>query len=333
VTQKSSIGVWLGRLSGARAGLVAVFAVVVLGTLALIVVRGTMDHSPERTTHSSAGELARRAPPKPELNLVKPLTPNEAFQRNLLVAAVQGPIEQPRAFVLPSGAGLDLSRRKAVDCLTAAVYYEAGGESAQGKQAVAQVVLNRVRHPAYPSSVCGVVYQGSERATGCQFTFTCDGSLRRQASAGGWLVARGIAEAALAGAIEPSVGTATHFHTVWVVPYWASSLQKITTVGAHIFYRFPGFWGKRSAFSDAYAGETALTEAPVGLVAPVVDELITPPSVIDPALSPSGTLVSNEGQLVLPDESPVLHVDKERGALIVDDAASSLSIDAAPPEQ
>ncbi|WP_398286925.1 cell wall hydrolase [Sphingomonas daechungensis] len=63
--------------------------------------------------------------------------------------------------------------------MTSAVYYEAGQESLDGQRAVAQVVLNRVRHPAFPANVCGVVYEGSTRATGCQFTFTCDGSLMR----------------------------------------------------------------------------------------------------------------------------------------------------------
>src|SRR3546814_17339709 len=69
-----------------------------------------------------------------------------------------------------------------MDCLTAAIYYEAAQESESGKRGVAQVVLNRARHPAFPSSICGVVYQGSERKTGCQFTFTFDGSLARKPS-------------------------------------------------------------------------------------------------------------------------------------------------------
>lgn len=123
-----------------------------------------------------------------------------------------------------------------------------------GQRAVAQVVLNRVRHPAYPHSVCGVVFQGSERATGCQFTFTCDGSLARPRNAVGWNRALGVAAAALAGYVERSVGTATHYHTVWVFPYWQSSLTKITTVGAHIFYRWSGSWGTPAAFTASYSG-------------------------------------------------------------------------------
>jgi spore germination cell wall hydrolase CwlJ-like protein len=69
--------------------------------------------------------------------------------------------------------------------MTQAVYYEAAYEPLQGRRAVAQVVLNRVRHPAFPNSVCGVVYQGSNQRV-CQFSFTCDGSLNRKPSAAAW---------------------------------------------------------------------------------------------------------------------------------------------------
>ena len=144
-------------------------------------------------------------------------------------------------------------RRSAIDCLTAAVYYEAASETITGQRAVAQVVLNRMRHPAYPSSVCGVVFQGSHRATGCQFTFTCDGSLRRRPSASGWLRARSVATAALSGYVEPAVGHATHYHTTYVVPYWSSSLTKMRTVGSHIFYRWSGSNGTPRAFVNRYA--------------------------------------------------------------------------------
>ncbi|MEO5971761.1 MAG: cell wall hydrolase, partial [Sphingomicrobium sp.] len=145
------------------------------------------------------------------------------------------------------------TRARALECLTNAVYYEAGNESADVQKAVAQVVLNRVRHPAFPASVCGVVYQGSTRATGCQFTFTCDGSLLRRPAAAGWAQARKVAETALAGAVHAPVGTATHYHTNYVVPYWASSLVKNAISGAHIFYRWSGGWGRPPAFAQRYA--------------------------------------------------------------------------------
>ncbi|MDP5103072.1 MAG: cell wall hydrolase, partial [Erythrobacter sp.] len=90
-----------------------------------------------------------------------------------------------------------LTHARAQECLAQAVWYEAASESEAGQRAVAQVVLNRVAHPSWPASVCGVVYQGSERSTGCQFTFTCDGSLARRPSGTGWARAQRIAADAL----------------------------------------------------------------------------------------------------------------------------------------
>lgn len=125
-------------------------------------------------------------------------------------------------------------------CLAQAISYEAGNESIAGQEAVAQVVINRLRHPAFPKSICGVVYQGSMRKTGCQFTFTCDGSLRRPRSAQSMAIAMEIAKRVLAGSTSPLVRGATHYHADYVAPYWAPSLVKIATIGAHIFYRMPG---------------------------------------------------------------------------------------------
>jgi hypothetical protein len=153
------------------------------------------------------------------------------------------------------------TRARALECLTSAVYYEAGQESTDGQRAVAQVVLNRVRHPAFPASVCGVVYQGSTRPTGCQFTFTCDGSLARQPMASAWARAREVAKAALSGAVYGPAGHATHYHANYVVPYWAASLAKNAVVGAHIFYRWAGSWGRPAAFGKRYAGKEPNTRA------------------------------------------------------------------------
>jgi hypothetical protein len=145
-------------------------------------------------------------------------------------------------------------QRRSLDCLTTAIYHEARSESEDGQRAVAQVVLNRARHPAYPNSVCGVVYQGSRRRTGCQFSFTCDGSLARRIEPGAWARARGVAEAALSGSVYEPVGLATHYHTTAVRPWWAASLTRAITVGSHIFYRWRGSWGHPLAFRQTYAG-------------------------------------------------------------------------------
>lgn len=146
----------------------------------------------------------------------------------------------------------DLTRAR--QCMTMAVYYEAASESDSGQRAVAQVVLNRVAHPSYPSTVCGVVFQGSERSTGCQFSFTCDGSLGRRASSMFWQRAARVSRASLAGSVYAPVGLSTHYHTIAINPYWASSLDHVTTIGAHRFYKWRGSAGKPGAFSFAYRG-------------------------------------------------------------------------------
>ena len=160
-----------------------------------------------------------------------------------------GPAARP---VLAAGNATD--RYRAGQCLAQAVYYEAASEGEDGMRAVAQVVLNRVSHPAWPNSVCGVVYQGSQRATGCQFTFTCDGSLARKPSAAAWMRARRVADAALGGFVFAPVGLATHYHTHAVKPYWASSLARVTDIGFHRFYRWQGPAGTRAAFASLYRG-------------------------------------------------------------------------------
>lgn len=147
------------------------------------------------------------------------------------------------------GGALEASRD--LDCLTQAAYYEARGEGRDGMRAVTQVVLNRVRHPAFPKSVCAVVYQGAGRRTGCQFSFTCNGSMRGRVNQAAWNRARDVASAALSGTVYGAVGNATHFHTTGVSPRWRSSLVRVGQVGDHLFYRFGGRSGASGAFSYA----------------------------------------------------------------------------------
>ena len=147
------------------------------------------------------------------------------------------------------GNALDASRD--LECLTQAAYYEARGEGSEGMQAVAQVVLNRARHPAFPNSVCGVVFQGAGRRTGCQFSFTCDGSMRARVNPAAWNRARDVASRALSGAVFATVGNATHFHTTGVSPGWRNSLIRVSQVGQHLFYRFGGRSGSNAAFTYA----------------------------------------------------------------------------------
>ena len=185
-----------------------------------------------------------------------------AREINALRPFAGAPINAMSPFVLRASSG---DRAQALRCLTQAIYYEAAREPLEGQRAVAQVVLNRVRHPAYPDSVCGVVFQGSARRTGCQFSFTCDGSLMWAPEPGLWRRAEKVAREALDGFVETGVGPATHYHADYVAPYWAPTLVKLTKVGAHIFYRWTGPMGEPPAFTSRYAGgERNLTPVVLG---------------------------------------------------------------------
>ncbi|MDZ4373222.1 MAG: cell wall hydrolase [Phenylobacterium sp.] len=151
-------------------------------------------------------------------------------------------------------------RRSDLECLTSAVYYEARGESPRGQAAVAQVVLNRVKHRAYPASVCGVVYQGANRK-GCQFSFACDGSMRKRREPLAWDRARDVASRALAGVARADIGGATHFHTTSVSPFWAPQMLRVANVGTHVFYRFAPYGAKRAASPAAPVLERAVMTA------------------------------------------------------------------------
>ena len=150
-----------------------------------------------------------------------------------------------------------LESSRELECLSEAVYYEARGETPSGQAAVAQVVLNRVRHPSFPKSICGVVFQGAYHRTGCQFSFACDGSMRRTREAGAWNRAQKVAARALSGSVMTEVGAATHFHTTGVAPGWGPRLMRVAQVGMHVFYRFGGRSGAPDAFSRTPRPSTA----------------------------------------------------------------------------
>ncbi len=181
------------------------------------------------------------------------LTPEEAQKRNAAIPSAKsvGPAAKPFRIALADSENYV----QALDCMTAGIYYEAANEPLEGQRAVAQVVINRSRNLAYPHNICAVVYQGWERSTGCQFSFTCNGSLRRPPVPALWQRARRVAEMALAGLVYAPVGLATHYHADYVLPYWAPTLVKQVTIGRHIFYRWPGSWGTPRSFVAGYAGK------------------------------------------------------------------------------
>lgn len=175
----------------------------------------------------------------------------DAIQADLGQDGYDGP--RPLGVALRTASAGD--RERGLQCLTQAIYYEAGLEPEAGQRAVAQVILNRVRHPDYPNSICGVVYQGSERATGCQFTFTCDGALARSPAPAIFARARRYATEAIDGRAFGDVGYATHYHTFEVWPYWGRSLTMTNMIGRHIFHRLRGRGGAPGFFTARYAGQ------------------------------------------------------------------------------
>lgn len=144
-------------------------------------------------------------------------------------------------FASLTSSRLELAEREKTDleCLSEAVYYEARSESVRGQMAVAEVIMNRAADGRFPNSICGVVYQGQYRDTGCQFTFTCDGSLGRKPRGRAWDRAKAVAVHVQMGLSTPITNQATHYHTDYVDPYWSAGLIVTAQLGSHIFYRFP----------------------------------------------------------------------------------------------
>ena len=138
-------------------------------------------------------------------------------------------------------AGKTLAR--AEHCLANAIYFEARDQPYKGQVAVAQVVMNRVFSGFYPEDVCGVIYQNADHHLACQFTFACDGKRKVINERGAWARANRIARETLAGKLyETAVGTATHYHALYVHPYWTRQMRKLVRYGIHSFYR-PIAWG------------------------------------------------------------------------------------------
>ncbi|MGI9367111.1 MAG: cell wall hydrolase [Rhizobiaceae bacterium] len=129
-------------------------------------------------------------------------------------------------------------------CLANGIYFEARGEPKIGQKAVAQVILNRVRNPAYPKTICGVVYQNKRKRNACQFSFACDGIRDRVNSRKHWRHAVAIANKAIDGKFWlKSVGSSSHYHADYVWPKWRRKMRKMTKIGRHIFYRtYGGGW-------------------------------------------------------------------------------------------
>ncbi len=279
-------------------------AIALLGALALGWQNGLFG-DPARVP---GGDVARQRelavlPGKPgvEPQAQPSLDPLTALSQNAAVPFVKGPITPARAFKFTASSA---DRVQATECLALTAMAEAGGSDA-GQRAVIQVVLNRVRHPAFAKTICGVVFEGVDRATGCQFTYTCDGSLSRRYPDAAWQAARKRAREALDGYVYKPVGLATHYHTNWVYPYWSSSLDKLAQVDTHLFFRWRGFWGTPAALRAAYRGGepsfAALVEQ-VKAIAPMASEAAAEASIEAADVARIGSLAAGKsaGELVIP---------------------------------
>jgi len=275
----------------------------------------TMQMTAEPSAPILSPQLAMHVEPAAAEALLDPgaapaLSGDPAIEANAALPLAGPGAAAPSTLILASAT--PVAQMRALDCLAQAIYYEARSESEAGQRAVAQVVLNRMRHPAWPNSVCGVVYQGAMRpGGGCQFTFTCDGSLAHRPYGEDWARARRLASEALGGFVFEPVGLSTFYHANYVMPRWAPRLLKTAVIGAHLFYRLPG--AGRAAFSTAYAGVEPIARPNPILVryaqdgaAPVLPAWLTPP-VRPTATAPTANIVADEAPL--PAAAPVVVED------------------------
>lgn len=155
-------------------------------------------------------------------------------------ASSSGPLRISRGLKFKGESEVEYQGRQR-RCLATALYFEARGEPVRGQLAVAQVVMNRVRSSLYPDTICGVVYQGQMRRTGCQFSFTCDGIADVPRDKAKWVKSNQLAKRVTDGETWlKDIGHATHYHANYVKPRWRREMNRIKQLGQHIFYRIKG---------------------------------------------------------------------------------------------
>lgn len=187
-------------------------------------------------TNDVADSLATAyADPKPDYAEVSPFDSIlTAKKRTRFVPKITGKYHNWATNVLPAS----VFTPKEQQCLAEAIYFEAVTEPLKGQAAVAQVVLNRVRNPTFPNSICGVVYQNEDWRNRCQFSFACDRIPDRVTDKAKFKTAKDIAMAVTAGKIYlKEVGDSTHYHATYVRPNWGRTMLKVGRIGLHIFYR------------------------------------------------------------------------------------------------
>jgi len=176
-------------------------------------------------------------------------------------------------------------------CLATAIYFEARGEPVKGQIAVSQVILNRVRSPKFPQTICGVVYQGQHRR-GCQFSFTCDGRSDNPRDKGQWAHSQDLAKSFMAGEHWlPEVGYSTFYHANYVRPRWARRMNRIDKIGRHIFYKNRGEkpYTVEAALDAETAAEPDDTDTDTGYLLPTLSLASAVQAVTESVSSVTGT--------------------------------------------
>ena len=249
---------------------------------------------------SVAVQLAQAAPAPVQKAAAEPVLMKADFVRPTATVSSHTP-SAAQPFHL-RGA-LDQSRD--LECLTQAVYYEARGEPNSGQAAVAQVILNRVRHPAFPKSICGVVFQGA-KVGGCQFSFACDGQPHHPLDNSSWRRAEKVAAQALGGQVMSEVGDATHFHVAGAGSRWNAGLMQVAQIGAHVFYRFGGHKGAPSMFhGEAQPSEEGASPRPVFASLALSGAAVSPAKLLasaSAAVEHAASAVENAAKSVAPSE-------------------------------
>lgn len=191
----------------------------------------------------AAATIAASQTPAAPLSRIALVTVTMPAAPALQVAETAPIIPEPKpADILTASLKPEPIAHDEMTCLAEAVYYEARGESIDGQRAVAEVVLRRTRDHRFPSTVCGVVYQGAHKRNACQFSFACDGIGHGRRDKTAWKRAVEVAayETTGEGRLVDATAGAQYFHTTKVNPPWSRRFIRTARIGSHIFYRQPG---------------------------------------------------------------------------------------------
>ncbi len=287
------------------------------------------------TVAGGTQDLADQLPQSLSGDVSSAQQPASLRDRFSLALALTRSVVQPFHFPTADAGASDHARD--TQCLAQAVYYEARGESPSGQAAVAQVVLNRVRHPAFPKTICGVVFQRA--GDDCQFSFACNGAMRQPLDQAAWRRAKTVADRALSGAVMAEVGAATHFQAARSGAGWAGSLAKVAQIGEHIFYRFTGRAGtprmfkaepQRSAPDVEATADADVERVHTAFTVATASQAPTPP--VEAKSSTADTKASIATPAPTPSTSISKAVEPTAKAVVGDVANGAKSVKAVEPE-